>query len=487
MVILRVQSSLGTARFNFESVEKSTLGDLKKQIKDKWKISEGNQILSYKPFSDPQFLEDSAKASLRDLGLKHGSMLYVQLSENERKVAVKEVGTNKLLVSSAKPKTMRLNELKEQEPEEKPPKYRPYHEFIEERQRLYKDKPFLIDPPTYSYTPKKMGNVAAKKDMPENANLRPQKFRLVDLVTFMDAQAPLKFIREWNKNPQQQRACFLIGEYKKVKNKLKTGKRANDPKWPDMVLQAEVHTIYEPNQVHQPKGAVFSKDAILPKVEEVAKALGMQLVGWMITTKKRDPGELLTGQEFMQAAMFQNKFQNFAQTSRFVTLVTDGQDTKGYMISEQGCALQKSGIVGRAHMNKKDPTWAWKIRVKTAEKGVYYPSVVSENREVKQGCEFDPSFMLTTAEVTMTVDKTPIFKTLTFPHPREARKDIVKAHLTRHRSKPYHSALSDFYLLLYLANIADKNLILQTCEYVRKNKPVNKDLQNKLDAQFSTM
>jgi len=486
MVIIRVQSSVGTARVTLPS-DSSTLGDLQKQIKEKWKIAEGNQILSYKPFTDPQFLPSEAKATLKDLGLKHGSMLYVQLSANERAVAAKEVGTNKLLVASGKPKKMKLTELKEQEPEEKAPKYRPYHEFIEERQRQYKDKPFLIDPPKYNYTPKKMGHVAAKADMPENANLRPQKYRLVDLVTFMDAQAPLKFIRAWNKNPQQQRACFLIGEYKKVKNKLKTGKRAKDPRWPEMVLQAEVHSIYEPNQVHQPKGAVFSKDAVLPKVEAVAKALGMELVGWMITTKKRDPGELLTGQEFMQAAMFQNKFQNFAETSRFITLVTDGTDSKGFMISEQGCALQKAGIVGRAPMNKKDPSWVWKIRVKQADKGVYFPAVISENKEVKQGEEFDPSFMLTTAEVTMTLDKTPIFKTLTFPHPREARKDIVKAHLQKFRSKPYHSALSDFYLLVYLATVADEKLVLQTCEYVRKNKPVDQDLQKKLDAMFRVL
>merc|ERR1719433_968292 len=105
-----------------------------------------------------------------------------------------------------------------------------------------------------------MGSSVSKSELPENANLRPQAYRHVDLVTFLDSQAPAKFAREWQKNPKTQRAAFLIGEYSKVKNPFKTGKRAKDPKWPDELLYAKVHTLYESNQIHQPKGVVFQKD-----------------------------------------------------------------------------------------------------------------------------------------------------------------------------------------------------------------------------------
>merc|ERR1712046_284848 len=60
----------------------------------------------------------------------------------------------------------------------KPPKFIPFHQWIEERQAKYSHQPWNIDPPTYNYKPKffDSSKVAKKKDLPENAHVNMQKF-----------------------------------------------------------------------------------------------------------------------------------------------------------------------------------------------------------------------------------------------------------------------------------------------------------------------
>lgn len=484
-VIIRVQSSLGTARFSFTSLDE-TYGALQKKIEEKWKVPIDSQILSYTRFTEPKFIEAKPHNTLGQISCEHGCMLYLSLSKNQQKTASKVIKPNPLL--KIKKSTMTLATSKyvnEVKVEEKPPKYRPFHEYIEERQKIYAKTPWNIDPPKFNYKPKVMGFSVAKSELPENANLRHQKYRHVDGVEFSDKDVFLKFKRNWEKSgTKMQRAAFLIGRYKKVANPMKVGRFKTDVRWPSEILRAQILTYWEPNQIHQPRGVVFEADNMLNKVIDVAKAMDMEVVGWMITSEERGD-VILSGAEVIQAARMQNKFRNFGNYSRFVTVVVypNTKEPRGYMISDQGCALRAYDLIGKA------PNKYGMVRAKKAPKNTYFPTIVNQNKSVEQGEDFPPDYMIVDCVVTAAKNQSNrAFNFLKFPHPtKEAKPAILRAHLEQYKAQPYHSALSDFYLLLYLIKYMDLEIVKTLAGYVAKRQRVDKDLQITLDKKFKSI
>jgi len=481
--IIRVQCSLGTARFSFASLDES-YGALQKQIEQKWKVPIQNQILSYTPFTNPKFIDAKPHNTLGQINCRHGCMLYLSLSKSQLDTASKVIKSNPLLKTKKTTMTLATSEyVNEVKAEEKPPKYRPFHDYIEERQKVYAKTPWNIDPPKFNYKPVVMGKSVAKSELPENANLRHQKYRHVDGVEFADTAVFTKFKRDWEySGTKKQRAAFLVGRYKKVPNPMKVGRYKNDVRWPSEVLRAQIFTYYEPNQIHQPKGVVFQADNMLGKVEDIAKAMNMQVVGWMITSEERED-VILSGAEVIQAARMQNRFRNFGNYSRFVTVVIypgTSKDPRGYMISDQGCALKVHDLIG-----KSNDSYAM-VRAKKAPKNVYFPTIVNENKSVEQGDDFPPDLMIVDCLVTAAKNQSNrAFNYVKFPHPTNgAKPEILRAHVNQYKAQPYHSALSDFYLLLYLTKYLDLETVTKLASYVAKRQRVDKDLQLTLDKCF---
>jgi len=486
-VIIRVQCSLGTARFSFTSLDE-TFGALQKKIEEKWKVATESQILSYTPFTNPKFIEAKPHHKLGQIHCHHGIMLHLSLSKNQLATASKVVKPNPLLKMKKSTVTLATSKyVNEVKVEEKPPKYRPFHDFIEERQTIYAKTPWNIDPPKFNYKPKIMGKSVAKSSLPENAILRHQKYRHVDGVEFADMAVFGKFKRNWeNSGTKKQHAALLVGRYKKVANPMKVGRHKNDVRWPAEILRAQILTYYEPNQIHQPRGVVFQADDMHRKAIAVARAMDMEIVGWMITSEER--GDIiLSGAEVIQAARMQNKFKNFGNYSRFVTVVVypGNKEPRGYMISDQGCALKAYDLIGQA----PDPKNYGLVRAKKAQKNVYFPTIVNQNKTVQQGEDFPPDYMIVDCLVTAAKNQSNRpFNFLKFPHPtREAKPAFLRAHLEQYKAQPYHSALSDFYLLLYLTRHMDLEIVTALAAYVAKRQRVSKDLQLTLDKHFKSI
>jgi len=482
-VIIRVQCKLGTARFSFASLDES-YGALVKKIEQKWKVPIDSQILSYTPFTHPKFIDAKPHNTLGQINCHHGCMLYLSLSKSQLDAASKVIKPNPLLQMKRSKMTLATSEyVNEEKVEEKPPKYRPFHDFMEERQKIYAKTPWNIDPPKLNYKPVVMGMSISKSDLPENANLRHQKYRHVDIIEFADMGVLKKFQRDWEKSgTNKQRAAFLVGRYKKVPNPMKVGRFKDDVRWPAEILRAQIFTYYEPNQIHQPRGVVFQADDMLRKVISVAEAMDMQVVGWMITSEDRKD-VILSGAEVIQAARMQNRFKNFGNFSRFVTVVlTRGKEAGGYMISDQGCALKTYDLIG------KSPDKYDMVRAKKAPKNVYFPSIVNENKGVAQGEDFSPIMMIVDCVVTVPRQNNQAFNYLLFPHPtNEAKPAILRAHLEKFKAQPYHSALSDFYLLLYLTKYLDLKTVKTLAAHVAKRQRVDEDLQRTLDKCFKSI
>eukprot|EP00808_Paulinella_micropora_P015807 g19355.t1 len=75
--LIRVRAQKGMKRLVFND-DSATLGDLQLQIKDVLGLSPSAQVLSRQPMHAPSLIDTSnKKVSLRELGLKHGDMLYL--------------------------------------------------------------------------------------------------------------------------------------------------------------------------------------------------------------------------------------------------------------------------------------------------------------------------------------------------------------------------------------------------------------------------
>ena len=64
--------------------------------------------------------------------------------------------------------------------------------------------------------------------------------------------------------------------------------------------------------------------------------------------------------------------------------------------------------------------------------------------------------------------------------------DAVRKHLQRYKSEPYHERLSDFHLLMYLADMFDMQTAEAVCECVREGRPVHEGVTLMLDAVMAS-
>ena len=186
-LIIRCQTSQGMHRLTFPSKD-ATFSDLQSAIETKYGISPDAQVISKQRPNNPDFIENvSSNAKLSDIGLSHGTIIYLIMVDNQinnfkqkqqTQIPPQQSSSNgndndeqKYTTNntSSKPKSytlkpmsqrkkkgpskMKLDELKQDPVVDNGPKHIPFHEFIQERQRKFaKTQPWNIDPPQYNYS-----------------------------------------------------------------------------------------------------------------------------------------------------------------------------------------------------------------------------------------------------------------------------------------------------------------------------------------------
>ena len=236
--ILRVNSQMGqNVRFYFDS-SSSTLMELKQEINNKYGIPNDQQILSKTVPSNPNFIESNDDTKLCDIGLKHGDRIWLVMGKNhiqniknkqqQIKAQKQTLNNNKGIYSlknnnnnnnsnidamnidldeiksndnngSYKLKPIKRNNGKwvtmstskyvndpKHKIEDKGAKHKSFHEWIQERQKKFKNKQWLIDPPKYNYASVPIKNNLEFKKLPQNAVIKRQEYRHCDVLSFQD-------------------------------------------------------------------------------------------------------------------------------------------------------------------------------------------------------------------------------------------------------------------------------------------------------------
>jgi len=218
--------------------EQTTFQHLQKKIQEKYGIPPELQVLSLTRINKPQFITANPSDSFSKMGLRHGQILYLILANNQSTaVAEKQEKEHDHLLEHASEKsknksvTLQTSEWvndPKHKVEDTGPKHIPFHEWIEDRQKKNANQPWNIDPPTFDYRPVKIGTQLEFSKLPPNAVIKRQEYRHCDVIRFMDDQPLHYFKSQWEKNPEIQRAAFLIGKYTLEENSLDVKKKMKE-------------------------------------------------------------------------------------------------------------------------------------------------------------------------------------------------------------------------------------------------------------------
>ena len=286
--------------------------------------------------------------------------------------------------------------------------------------------------------PKAMCN----KCLPPTVTIARQPYRHLDYVQFMNLKDLSNFVRNWveHKHMAEQRVAFLYGYY------------AEDPHYKGGI-RAIVEALYEPNQKGSYNNFEILSDPLLTHVEEIARCLGLERIGWMITETNNDT--FLSEREVKLACQLQEEFSVRHSTgypiSNFFTVVMRA-DEKGtgdvkpevYMLSDQAQALEREGLFVDSGTRKM-----MKIRQPSNDKEIL-PAFICSGKAVT---EFEPEFLLVNIGHGSSPDnRFFILKNAEFPaHGRKKiEKNDLKSYLQKFKAKPAFIKYGDFNLLLYL-------------------------------------
>ncbi|XXQ31615.1 MPN domain-containing protein [Plasmodiophora brassicae] len=515
-MIVRVQGASGLKRIQLPGGVTSTWDDLLRQTALKFDMPLGKFRLSRRPLHDPEVLSVDPSTPLGSISIVHGTMLY--LSPDPDIVAASNQKPSFKLTPECQhgPKGRCLHCLskpaadaplaswlcthpptafcpkclppEEPSPESAAPATNdidpskplkvdiiPYAQFMKERRAIcgYKHSastvcPNCAPPPKLEYSGKSKCDRGHRpwphgvcgKCAPPNAVLHLQKYRHCDGISFKNTAAGEKFIAGWNANPGLQQAAILFGRF--IDEPTTTGNFG--------AIRAEVECLYKPPQESLPDGVNLLRDTQEANVLKVVAELGLEPVGWAITTLPRGGKEyggdvFLSGREVRQAARFQLKFGSNAELghSRFVTMVIQHNEQgniepKAYQISDQGVALERDGLI-------EEGSSIGFIRPKMPKKGDLLASIIYKNRMLKPGEDLLPDELLVKVIPMQPFNPQPMFKYQHFPF--DGTDVHVAAHLQRHAREPIHVKFSDFLLLLYLPRIMDWKLVREIIHAVK--------------------
>uniref|UniRef100_A0A1Q3G1Y1 Nuclear protein localization protein 4 homolog n=1 Tax=Culex tarsalis TaxID=7177 RepID=A0A1Q3G1Y1_CULTA len=310
------------------------------------------------------------------------------------------------------------------------------------------------------------------KCQPSAITLNRQTYRHVDNVMFENTGIVERFLNYW-RTTGHQRIGMLFGTYEVH---------------PDVPLgiRARVAAIYEPPQESNRDSIRLLDDEHAAEIDELARQLGLQRVGWIFTdllaenaaagTVKHVRGiktHFLTAHECILAGHLQNKYPNRCKYaskglfgSKFVTICVTGDDKKqvhmeGYAVSAQCMALVRDNCL----IPTKDAPELGYIRESSDKQ--YVPDVYYKEKDVygnevqRLGRPLPVEYLLVDVPAS-----TPVVPLYTF----HERKDVsqyfpvenrlidghiqdfsaLSDYLARSRSMDFLDAMSDFHLLLFL-------------------------------------
>ena len=334
---------------------------------------------------------------------------------------------------------------------------------------------------------------------PPAVPMRLQEYRHVDNVQFLNSSEVQRFVALWDANAGAgvQRAAFLYGQVVDDEANFRHGQR---------VL---VHAMYEPPQRFDvASGAI----AILPDkrakdVEAVAAACGLRRVGWFITQKaKSKPSDsAVTPRELNAMARLQLMHARGGGRpgSQFVTVTVRRVPGKplepsAFMASDTVTAMVRDGVVA-------DPLPADElVRIRQPRPGTSDPPapevvVTSLGGQVRRrAAEFDADLGIITVETTearaggagaaaAAAPRVCRFKHADFPvENREAfghKQDApaARAYLQRFRAEPPAQRLSDFHLLVFLAQLFDVDTAVAAARAVAEGRTPPEGIMYMLD------
>ncbi len=168
----------------------------------------------------------------------------------------------------------------------------------------------------------------------------------------MSPSVAARFVQGWlNSGSTFQRAAILFGRYSDEPEV------SNNPG----AIRATVHALYEPPQENAKDYVRFLRDPHEAAIHALATRLGIEVVGWMVTTPPGREGEkyggkvVLSGLEVQQAARFQCRYRNAFGYSRFVTVVLEHPGASGanvepraYQVSDLAVCLERDGVFAKA-------------------------------------------------------------------------------------------------------------------------------------------
>ena len=218
--------------------------------------------------------------------------------------------------------------------------------------------------------------------IPDPISLRKQTYRHIDYVEFFNLEEVNNFVSFWhNHGMLLQRIGLLYGRYEQDETITQDGLRRE---------KIVIHGIYEPPQdIGSTGGARFLDDPYENDVKQVAKAAGLECVGWIFTYPPRK--QTITSIEAYLMAKFQNAHLREdkltgLKRSQFISL-TITKNLQGevvpraYMVSDQGMVLERSGM----WCPSKDP---YSCKITESVSGKILPAVIRASLQSTSHVEY---------------------------------------------------------------------------------------------------
>jgi nuclear protein localization family protein 4 len=314
--------------------------------------------------------------------------------------------------------------------------------------------------------------------VPPAVTLMHQPYRHVDHLEFMNVPEIQNFVRNWQVNLHMvtQRCGIMYGYY------------IEDPNY-DGGYRAVVEGIYEPPQQSIDDDVVIDQsDSFQSVVDTVAEALGLEKLGIIYTSLGRDPEHLMTSREVLRAAKMQIAHESHEHytkyvLSKFVTCITHPNlkegakpETDVFMVSDQLCGMVRDKLI---ESNEKEQNNPKRVKLRRALPGELLPEVLSAGKSASN--EFDPDWFVVKVNSGAPVKPKSFFIHSHFPRENrtdeiQLRSDIRKYLAKCDPAEPNWSKLSDFHLLLFLANIFDVETAKVLCDGVRERRPIEEGL-----------
>ena len=227
--------------------------------------------------------------------------------------------------------------------------------------------------------------------------------------------------------------------------------------------KVKVEFIYEPPQEanpNLPEGFTIVDDPDEERVEEIAKLLGVQKVGWILGTPTREKGFTFTAAEIILAAEFQLEAADGINPTSFVT-VKVSEDEDGVRTFEAfQMSLQCMEMVAEGA-----------LEVGNDPKVCHINETYTAIQESKASKTVENDFFLTLVPIVQHVSKTFVYQ-----FPKANREDLgqiqnadaMKKQLSKSGSQGWDfiDLLSDFHLLLYLTKFLNEDDIPKICKSI---------------------